>query len=266
MISSAVVDGIDRLGRLGGHSVAPGVQWWVGGVHVAAPRISEATAATADRPAAVANTTVSPSWNGAEIRCGKNARPVRAWTARRRQVVQRVMLAEQVLDRVDPEQRAEHRGDRRQSGELRGNRVRDARVQQPGLQCRRQAGGEPGDHQREEHADRDRGAGVLEGRAHPGCDAAFGRGHAAHDRGRVGRGEHPGGDADQRQQQREHGVREVHRQQHQADEAGAGQRRAGGGQRRGSRICRTGCRRSARRSGSRRSAAACRSPPTAASR
>ena len=34
---------------------------------------SKASAASTERPVATANTTVSPWWNGAEIRSGKNS-------------------------------------------------------------------------------------------------------------------------------------------------------------------------------------------------
>ena len=95
-------------------------------------------------------------------------------------------------------------------------------------QRHREAGGQPGDHDREEHADRQRGAGVLEGRAHARGRAALAGRDAPHDRGGVGRGEHPAADPIQRDEQREGRVGEADRQQHQADEAAAEDRHPGG--------------------------------------
>ena len=91
----------------------------------------------------------------------------------------------------------------------------------------------PGDQQREEDADGQRHAGVLEGGPHAGRRAAVMGGDRRHDRGGVGRGEQARADAVAEDQQREHPVGEVDRQQHQAGEAARRDQQPAGGERAG---------------------------------
>ena len=196
------------------------------GRRAAARRARRATA----RAAATANTTTRPWWNGPDIRSGKNCRPVRVCWLAAGSDGQHAARRQQVLHRVHAEHRREQRRHRRQGADVVGDAVRHALLLQAARQRLRQAARQPGDHQREEHADRQRRAGVLEGRAHARGHAAVPRRDAAHDRRRVGRGEHAAADPVRGDEQGEGPVREVDGQQHQADEAGAEHDHAGGGE------------------------------------
>ena len=99
--------------------------WW----KYRSPREADATAATRAIPAAAVNTVTSPWWNGSVISRGKNS---------------------------VAEERREQGADRWQGGDGIGRRGGDAVRRQAGGQGVRQRVGEPGDHQGEEHADRQR--------------------------------------------------------------------------------------------------------------
>ena len=92
----------------------------------------------------------------------------------------------------------------------------------------------------------------------------FGR-HAVHDRRGVRRGEQPRADAVERDEQREHPVREVHRDEEQPDEGDRGEQQAAGGEPAGAEPVRQRPGHRAGEQEARRSAAACRSRPTAGS-
>ena len=148
----------------------------------------------------------------------------------RRQRGENVGGGQQVRHRVDAEHGGEQRGHRRQRPDLMGHGVGDALLLEAAGERVGEVAGQPGDHQREEHADRERRAGVLEGRAHPRRGAALGRRDAAHDRGGVGCGEHAHADAVDEEEQRERPVGEVDGQQQQPDEARAEHEHPGGGE------------------------------------
>ena len=158
--------------------------------------------------------------------------------------------AEQLLHRVHAEERGEHAADRRQRGGP-GDRVgRHPGRGQAGAERRGQRPGQPGDEQREEHADRQHRAGVHRGRPHAGRDAALAGRHAAHHGRGVRRREQPGADPVQRDQRRERPVGKVDREQQQPEERRRDEQQPTGGQAAGRRAGRTVARTAARQRGS----------------
>jgi hypothetical protein len=71
--------------------------------------------------------------------------------------------AKEMRHRIVTEHGREQRGDRRQGGDLMGDGVGHALLLQAAEQLGWEAARDAGDQEREEHADRQRGAGVLEG-------------------------------------------------------------------------------------------------------
>ena len=83
------------------------------------------------------------------------------------QVRQHTARRKQVLQRVDAQHRCEQRRDRRQCGDLLRDGVGHTLILQSTCERVGQAVSEADNHQREEDADRQRRAAVLECRAHP---------------------------------------------------------------------------------------------------
>ena len=221
------------------------------------------TASAIDTP----NTTIRPWWNGPEIRCGKNSRPVMVCRFVGRQVRQHAGRREQVLERVDAEHRGEQRRHRRQRRRPAARR-RAARPAPAGplvSACGRLCASPAIISEKNTPID----SAVPEfwnvARMPDATPRSPGR-HAAHDRGGVRRGEHAAADAVERDQQRERPVREVDRQQQQADEAQPEQQHADRSRCRARRTGPTARPQPGPRRGSPPSAAAGRCPPTAGCR
>ena len=129
-----------------------------------------------------------------------------------RQVRQHTARRQQVFERIDAQHRGEQGRHRRQHRDLRSDGVRHTLILQSTRQRGGQAVGEADNHQREEHADRQRRAAVLECRTHAGHHTALTGQHAAHDRRGVRSGEHAAANSVERDQECERPVREIDRQ------------------------------------------------------
>ena len=183
------------------------------------PRSADATAATSASPAAARNTTTRPSWNGSEISCGKNCWPVSVRPGRGGSCAEH-LRAEQRLDRVVAEERGEQRCPPAAARPTCwAASAGTPCALRPGAERRGSDRGQAGDHQREEHADRQHHAGVQERRPHAGGRAALGgRARCSSPTAVFGAANRPEPDPVQRDQHRELPVGEVDRQQQQPEE------------------------------------------------
>jgi len=204
---------------------------------VVRPRDSEATPASAASAIETRNTTVRPVMErpGDEMReefaAGDRGqilgRKVRKHTAR----------GQQMLQAIDTQHRREQRRHRRQHRDLLRDGVRHALILQSTRERGGQTMGEADNHQREEHADRQRRAAVLECRAHARHHTALTGQDAAHESRRCSERRTCRCQFRERDQHCECPVREIDRQKQQADETQPEQQHA---DRRDARAHRTG--------------------------